>query len=232
MARPSDPSARERIIEVATRLFAERGYAGTTTRAIAREVGANVATVRYHVGGKFDLFRSVLERLYQEETRVLGERLQPLRDRPITDSREVIDALVDIANAMIDLMASRPERPRLYLRRWLDPADELRPLEIQMSLDEHRLLRELLERARATRAIDPALPVDTFLRSFTWLIYGYFATGPIDWERWFSDPLAPEHLDDLRRLVEQYIRRSFEGPWSATAAELGEQGPGPRTDPR
>jgi hypothetical protein len=48
-----------------------------------------------------------------------------------------------------------------------------------MSLDEHQLLRELLERAKATSAIDPALPVDTFLRSFTWLIYGYFATGPI-----------------------------------------------------
>jgi AcrR family transcriptional regulator len=213
MARPSDPSARERIIEVATRLFADRGYAGTTTRAIAGEVGANVATVRYHVGGKFDLFRAVLERLYEEETLVLGERLQPLRERRVTDSGEVIDALVDVANAMIDLMASRPERPRLYLRRWLDPVDEIRPLEIRMSLDGHRLLRELLTRAKATSAIDPDLPVDTFLRSFTWLIYGYFATGPIDWERWFSDPLAPEHLRDLRRLVEQYIRRSFEGSW-------------------
>ncbi len=216
MARSSAPSARERIIEVATRLFADRGYAGTTTRAIAGEVGANIATVRYHVGGKFDLFRAVLERLYQEEIEVLGEHLQPLRDRPITDSREVIDALVDVANAMIDLMESRPERPRLYLRRWLDPVDEIRPLEIRMSLDEHQLLRELLERAQATSAIDPALPVDTFLRSFTWLIYGYFATGPIDWERWFSDPLVPEHLHDLRRLVEHYIRRSFEGSWSGS----------------
>jgi len=222
MARPSDPSARERIIEVATRLFADRGYAGTTTRAIAAEVGANVATVRYHVGSKFDLFRAVLERLYREEIEVLGERLQPLREQRVTDSREVIDALVGVANAMIDLMASRPERPRLYLRRWLDPVDEIRPLEIRMSLEEHQLLRELLERAKATRAVDPALPVDTFLRSFTWLIYGYFATGPIDWERWFSDPLAPDHLHDLRRLVEQYIRRSFEGSWSETTSELGE----------
>ena len=84
------------------------------------------------------------------------------------------------------------------------------------SVEELRRARELLEQARAARAVDPSLPVDTFLRSFTWLIYGYFATGPIDWQRWFSDPLAPEHLGDLRRLVEQYIRRSFESPWSAT----------------
>jgi AcrR family transcriptional regulator len=226
MARPSDPSARERIIEVATRLFADRGYAGTTTRAIAGEVGANIATVRHHVGGKFDLFRAVLERLYQEEVEVLGKRLQPLRDRSLADSEEVIDVLVDVANAMIDLMASRPERPRLYLRRWLDPVDEIRPLEIRMSLDEHQLLRELLERAEVTGAIDPAFPVNTFLRSFTWLIYGYFATGPIDWERWFSDPLEPGNLRDLRRLVEQYIRRSFESSWSATPAEQGEYAQG------
>ena len=221
MARPSDPSARERIIEVATRLFADRGYAGTTTRAIAGEVGANVATVRYHVGGKFDLFRAVLERLYREEVEILSGCLQPLRGLAIADAREVVDALVDVADAMIDLMASRPERPRLYLRRWLDPVDEIRPLEIRMSLDEHRLLRELLERAKAAGAMDPNLPVDTFLRSFTWLICGYFATGPIDWERWFSDPLDPRHLRDLRRLVEEYIRRSFEGPWSATTAGRG-----------
>jgi AcrR family transcriptional regulator len=221
MARPSDPSARERIIEVATRLFADRGYAGTTTRAIAGEVGANIATVRYHVGGKFDLFRTVLERLYREEIGVLSERLESLRDLPIADSREVIDVLVDVANAMIDLMASRPERPRLYLRRWLDPPDEIRPLEIRMSLEEHRLLRDLLERAKAAGAMDSAFPVDTFLRSFTWLICGYFATGPIDWERWFSDPLDPRHLRDLRSLVEQYIRRSFESSWSATPAGYG-----------
>ena len=101
-----------------------------------------------------------------------------------------------------------------YLRRWLDPSDELRAFEVKISLDAHQQLRELLERAKADGAVDPAFPVETFLRSFTWLIYGYFATGPIDWRDWFSDPLNPAHLEDLRRLVTLYVRQSLAASWS------------------
>jgi len=207
MPRPRDPSTRERIIEAATRLFAERGFAGTTTRAIATEAGVNLATIRYHVGGKFDLFRTVLEQLYAEEMEVLTEHLRPLQNARIAGQAEVIDALVGLANAIIDLMAQRPERPRLYLRRWLAPQDQIRSLEIRMSLEAHRRLHELLQSARENGAIDPDIPIDTFLRSFTWLICGYFTTGPIDWERWFSDPLEPRRLEDLRRFAAHYVRR-------------------------
>ncbi|MBI5503285.1 MAG: TetR/AcrR family transcriptional regulator [Deltaproteobacteria bacterium] len=214
MARPVDPKARARVIDAATRLFAERGYAGTTTRALAAEAGVNVATVHYHAGSKFELFTAVLEALYQEEAAILGERLAPLEEGPIDDTAKVIDVLVGAASAIIDLMASRPERPRLYLRRWLDPSDELRPFEVKISLDAHRRLRELLERAKAGGAVDRGFPVETFLRSFTWLIYGYFATGPIDWNDWFSDPLKPAHLEDLRRLVTLYVRQSLAASWS------------------
>ena len=214
MARPVDPKARARILDAATRLFAERGYAGATTRALAAEAGVNIATVHYHVGSKFELFTAVLEDLYREEAVILGERLAPLEDGPIDDTARVIEVLVGAASAIIDLMASRPERPRLYLRRWLDPCDELRPFEVKISLDAHRQLRELLERAKTGGAVDRAFPVETFLRSFTWLIYGYFATGPIDWRDWFSDPLEPAHLEDLRRLVTLYIRQSLAASWS------------------
>ncbi len=214
MARPVDTKARARILDAATRLFAERGYAGTTTRALAAAAGVNIATVHYHVGGKFSLFSAVLEALYQEEAAILGERLAPLEEGPVDDTAKVTDVLVGAASAIIDLMASRPERPRLYLRRWLDPSDELRAFEVKISLDAHQQLRELLERAKADGAVDPAFPVETFLRSFTWLIYGYFATGPIDWRDWFSDPLNPAHLEDLRRLVTLYVRQSLAASWS------------------
>lgn len=214
MPRPPDPSARRRILDVATRLFAERGYAGTTTRAIAAAVGVNISTVHYHVGSKRDLFSAVLEELYKEESEILGERLKPLEDGAIRDTKQVIAVLVDTSSALIDLMASRPERPRLYLRRWLDPPDQLRPLEVRTSLELHRRLKRLLGRAKRSGAIDPALPVETFLRSFTWMIYGYFATGPIDWKRWFSDPLDPAHLLDLRRLVRQHVRSSLSATWA------------------
>ncbi|MCP5056378.1 MAG: TetR/AcrR family transcriptional regulator [bacterium] len=213
MGRPRDPASRERILAVAARLFAERGFEGTTTRAIAAEVGANIATVHYHVGCKADLFRLVLEDFYREEMEVLKEQLQVLEEPEIIEVGQVVHVLKGMANAMIDLMVLRPERPRLYLRRWLDPADEIRSLEIRTSLEIHAPLRALLEDAQKKGIVDPALPATTFLRSFMWMIFGYFATGPIDWERWFSDPLEPSHLEDLRLLVEHFIQHSLEQPW-------------------
>jgi AcrR family transcriptional regulator len=55
--------ARERVLLVAERLFAQRGYAAVTLRDIAAEVGIRHASLYYHApGGKEELFMEVIER--------------------------------------------------------------------------------------------------------------------------------------------------------------------------
>jgi len=57
--------ARERVLAVAERLFAEKGYAAVTLRDIAAEVGIRHTSLYHHVpGGKEDLFVEVMERHY------------------------------------------------------------------------------------------------------------------------------------------------------------------------
>ena len=56
-----------RIHRAAWAVFAERGYAGASTREIAARAGLNVSTVNYHVGGKWDLFRSLHRRAVEQE---------------------------------------------------------------------------------------------------------------------------------------------------------------------
>lgn len=56
-------SARERVLDVAERVFSERGYAAVTLRDIAGELGMRQASLYHHVpGGKEALFIEVLER--------------------------------------------------------------------------------------------------------------------------------------------------------------------------
>jgi AcrR family transcriptional regulator len=45
-------ATRRRILEVAARLFADRGYAATTMQAIAIEAGVSLATVYLHFAGR------------------------------------------------------------------------------------------------------------------------------------------------------------------------------------
>jgi AcrR family transcriptional regulator len=55
-------STRERILEAAQRLFAERGFDGASLRAITRLAGVNLAAVHYHLGSKEALLAAVLAR--------------------------------------------------------------------------------------------------------------------------------------------------------------------------
>lgn len=50
-------STRERILAVARRKFAEKGFRTTTVAEICRGAGANIAAVNYHFGGKEALYR-------------------------------------------------------------------------------------------------------------------------------------------------------------------------------
>jgi AcrR family transcriptional regulator len=53
---PGRPATKARIARVARGLFIERGYQGTTLRAVAAEARVDVALIGYHFGSKQGLF--------------------------------------------------------------------------------------------------------------------------------------------------------------------------------
>ncbi|WP_328909187.1 TetR/AcrR family transcriptional regulator [Streptomyces sp. NBC_00234] len=54
-------SAREELLSAAAELFTTRGYAATTTRAVAERAGMRQATMYHYVAGKEDLLAELLE---------------------------------------------------------------------------------------------------------------------------------------------------------------------------
>lgn len=54
-------NTRTRIMQAASQLFAERGYAGTTTRAIAELAGFNELTLFRHFGSKGNLVKAIVD---------------------------------------------------------------------------------------------------------------------------------------------------------------------------
>ncbi len=53
---------REKLLNVAEELFAEKGIGGTSLRVLTKQAGANLAAVHYHFGSKDALLDAVLER--------------------------------------------------------------------------------------------------------------------------------------------------------------------------
>jgi TetR/AcrR family transcriptional regulator, cholesterol catabolism regulator len=91
--RAVEPSpARERLLDVAERLFQERGLARVTMREIADAAGVRQASLYHHAPrGKAQLYREVFERMIarhrfglETALRVAGPRLRP-RLRAVAD---------------------------------------------------------------------------------------------------------------------------------------------------
>ena len=62
----SGEQTRAALIEAARLEFLEAGYVGASLRRIARKAGVHQYSVRYHFGGKIDLYRALARTYIQE----------------------------------------------------------------------------------------------------------------------------------------------------------------------
>ena len=67
--KPLPERARERLLDAAGEVFAERGYPRATVREICRRANVNIASVNYYFKGKEDLYADVLEFAYRQARR-------------------------------------------------------------------------------------------------------------------------------------------------------------------
>ncbi|MBI2520815.1 MAG: TetR/AcrR family transcriptional regulator [Bdellovibrio sp.] len=97
-----NPDTRERILQVATDLFADRGFDGASVRAIAKKANVNLAAVNYHFSNKQNLYYEVLrhgiaqltfqmETLAQEKKRTTVEFSQNLYEMLLKNGPQLIN---------------------------------------------------------------------------------------------------------------------------------------------
>jgi TetR/AcrR family transcriptional regulator, regulator of cefoperazone and chloramphenicol sensitivity len=86
MQKPITPSpgTRERLLEAAGEVFAERGYRDGTIQEICRRAGANIAAVNYHFRDKQNLYSEV----FRYAHRRTAERSPGFGDAPANASAE------------------------------------------------------------------------------------------------------------------------------------------------
>jgi AcrR family transcriptional regulator len=106
-------TTRQRLIQAATRLFADTGYRGASVRDICNLAGANPGAVSYHFGGKRQLYRSVL-RQAAEGMAAIGPSLE--RDMAENDRIGALDAL----RRLLFRMQEDDSATRLLLRDLAD----------------------------------------------------------------------------------------------------------------
>lgn len=140
-------TARDRLLDTAESLFAERGFAHASVREITATASCNIAAVNYYFGSK--------EALYTE---VFRRRLGELRERRIAKVREVVDGatparLEDVlrafARVFLEPFVSGPcgQRFLQLINRELTDAHLPRAMfQSELALPVRQVMREALRR--------------------------------------------------------------------------------------
>ncbi len=100
--------SRAQILDAAERLFARKGFARTTIKAIGREAGVNSALLYYYFSGKERLYHDVLGRLVDKLIAQTSSRLEG-GGTP----GERLHAFIE---AQAEVLAANPNFPRLMAR--------------------------------------------------------------------------------------------------------------------
>ena len=91
----SSEQTRESVLQAATEAFAHRGFSGTSLNRIGETAGVTAATLSYHFGSKEDLYRSVVDRIYDDLERL---RLATAAS-DLTDVAFLIETIYNFAEA-------------------------------------------------------------------------------------------------------------------------------------
>ncbi len=100
---------RLQILDVACRLFARKGYNGTTTREIANGAGVNEALIFRHFCSKHELYWAVLDRSTH------GTQGAAAMEAQLNASEDLKEVFADIATGILDRREKDPTLMRLLL---------------------------------------------------------------------------------------------------------------------
>lgn len=145
-------NTRERLLDNAERLFAEKGFSGVSIREITADAGCNLAAVNYHFGGKKKLYLAVFsERWASRGSRIRQAFLQAMEGKKNPGINQVVSAMA-----------------RAFLEGPL--TDSERRIHIQL------MQRELSEPGEALDMIAEQV-MRPFIRELTDIMSPYFKSG-------------------------------------------------------
>ncbi|WP_256762092.1 TetR family transcriptional regulator [Cohnella sp. WQ 127256] len=117
-----DPDSKMRILLAARKLFATKGFDGTTVRQICEEAGVNVALVSYHFGGKENMFPALFDSFFFPNERIaaINREMEPLEGvkliiREVTRFRGQDPELISIIQQEVILNTSRVHKIREHV---------------------------------------------------------------------------------------------------------------------
>jgi len=215
MAKTPEAHAKDRILDAAETVFAERGFEGASLRNIVREAGVNLATVYYYFHSKEGLMAAVFQRRFEPLRQEHREQLQQLetvaRGKPLAIER-ILEAML---NPPLRLASTDTKHKRSVVRLMGRIVSEPNPQTQQLLRSQHLHIREAY--LAAMRRSVPHLPESDlqWRFEFVWGALAFVLCNPGKLETMTGGRCNPADTQEVLRQMVTFFSAGFRAPASA-----------------
>ncbi len=207
MVQPSslESGSRDKILDAAEALFAQRGFAGIGMREVAEVAGLGKSSLFHHFRSKAELYAAVVGRILD----LLEQRLTAA----LAAGGEPLARLDRWLDTLIDTLAEHPTAPRLLLRSLFEDDDLTGASEEEQHADRTikraftavgNLLREGMETGVFRLASIPHT-----LQSIVGLTVYHFATGEFGEELLGQSLFSPAQVRKRKQEVRALLHHGL-----------------------
>ena len=136
MDNKNEQNMEENILEVAEKLFLEKGFAMTSTTEISKEVGCNQALVHYYFRTKENLFNTIFELKFKMF-------FQGLFEMKNMGELSFQDKLKNIIESHFEILRKNPRIPTLILNELSRQPEQINILKEKLYILPEKLFAEL-----------------------------------------------------------------------------------------
>lgn len=136
MDTKNEQSTEQNILEVAERLFLEKGFAMTSTTEIAKEVGCNQALIHYYYRTKDNLFNTIFEQKFK----IFFQEIFEMKN---IENLQFLDKLKYIIESHYDMIRSNLKLPLLIINELSRQPEKIQNLKEKLHAIPEQLFAKL-----------------------------------------------------------------------------------------
>jgi AcrR family transcriptional regulator len=194
---------REEILEAATKLFAEHGYADTDTQLLADKLGVGKGTLYRYFPSKRELFLAAADRGMRKLCQYIDASIEAIEDPP--------ERIAEVVRSYLSFFADHPELCELLIHERALFKDRKKPTYFEHREANRERLRSLYRTYIAEGQIRD-LPVDQLLDFIGDLLYGTMFTNYFSGRQVSVEVQAQGILDILFRGILSDLGRERRPP--------------------
>lgn len=204
---------RRRLLDAGLQLFANDGFEGTSTRALADRAGVNLPAIPYYFGSKEGLYRAVADEIMQfaiAHIAPVTDRIRHALDSGATDRAELVGLLSDLLDVVIALMldedaANRDYRQKFFARMEAEPDATFEAMQARMVEHLYVPCCALIGRLIGCAADDRQVRIKAMtLIGQAKIFCGTGMTALLHW-----DPITEEHVQAVQTVIRGHIKAIF-----------------------